>query len=205
MSVRRRLIRIRRNNTATANTAVNVADLAVAKSDTPDPVNAGSNIGYSLTLVNNGPASASTVALSDPTPANTTFVSMNQVSGPAFTLTTPAVGATGTVTATTGTLAAGGSAVFTLVVNVNPATASGTTISNTATATSTTSDPVPGNNSATATTTVSAGADLSITKTPNQGPPYGTSSALTYTISVTNAGPTAASTGVGVVDPFLRA
>jgi hypothetical protein len=56
------------------------------------------------------------VSLSDPIPANTTFVSFAQTSGPAFTLTSPPVGGTGgtrnltvfQVNATTGSLASGG-------------------------------------------------------------------------------------------------
>lgn len=181
------------NNTATANTVVNTADLAVAKSDTPDPVAAGSNISYTLTIVNNGPASASNVTLSDSVPANTTFVSMVQTSGPAFTLTTgPA-----TESATIATFAPGASATFTLVVNVN-AGASGT-ITNTATATSASTDPIPGNNSATATTTITPStADLAISKTSGSGVVTpGTN--VTYTITVTNGGP-ATATGVSVVD-----
>ena len=176
------------NNTSTANTVVNTADLAVAKSDTPDPVAAGSNINYTLTLTNNGPASASTVVLSDNTPANTTFVSMTQVSGPAFTLSAPAAGGTGLVTASAATLAAGGSAVFTLVLHVNAATPNGSTITNTASVSTTTTDPVPGNNSATATTTVNAAADLSLTKTDSPDPvTAGTN--ITYALTLTNNGP----------------
>ena len=41
-----------------------------------------------------------TFSLTDNVPTNTTFVSMSQTAGPAFTLNTPAVGATGTATAT---------------------------------------------------------------------------------------------------------
>ena len=178
------------NNSATATTAVIArADLSVTKSDAPDPVNAGENITYTIDVANAGPSDAQTVSLSDATPANTTFVSITQAAGPAFTCTSPAVGGTGTVTCGIATFAAGASASFSLVVNVNATTPDGTTISNTATMSSGTTDNVPGNNSAMATTTtVNAGADLSVTKTgPAEG---GAGIDITYTITVTNPGPT---------------
>ena len=187
------------NNSATTTTKVKKqADLAVTKSDAPDPVNAGENITYAIDVANAGPSDAQNVSLSDATPANTTFVSITQTAGPAFTCTSPALGGTGTVTCTIATFAAGASASFTLVVNVNANTPNGTTICNTATMSSSTTDNVPGNNSASATTTVDAvadaGADLSVTKT---GPAeQGAGLDITYTITVTNPGPTDAASVV---------
>ena len=63
-----------------------------------------------------------------------------------------------------GTIAAGGNATITVTGTVNPATADGAVLSNTATVSSSTTDPVEGNNSDTETTAVIARADLSITK-----------------------------------------
>src|SRR6266852_4573162 len=184
------------NNSATATTTVNnAADLSVTKTDTPDPVNAGANITYTLTLTNNGPSPAQSVSLTDSTPANTTFVSVMQTSGPGSSITSPAVGGTGTITANIVTLAAGATATYTLVVNVNAA-ATGT-ISNTASVTSTTADPNAANNSATATTTIN-GADLAIAKSAGAGP-FVAGGNVNYTITVTNNGPLTA-TGVTVVD-----
>ena len=60
--------------------------------------------------------------MTDVVPANTTFVSDAQTSGPTFTFTNPAVGGTGTITGTIGTLALGASASFTVVVLVSPST-----------------------------------------------------------------------------------
>ena len=85
-------------------------------------------------------------------PANTTFVSDAQTSGPAFNLTSPAAGGTGTITGTIGTLASGASASFTVVVLVSPSTPAGTTITNTAGVTAATVDPNLANNSQTVTT-----------------------------------------------------
>ncbi|HYS54128.1 MAG TPA: DUF11 domain-containing protein, partial [Thermoanaerobaculia bacterium] len=135
------------------------------------------------------------VSLTDSTPANTTFVSVMQTSGPGSSITSPAVGGTGTITANIVTLAAGATATYTLVVNVNAA-ATGT-ISNTASVTSTTADPNAANNSATATTTIN-GADLAIAKSAGAGP-FVAGGNVNYTITVTNNGPLTA-TGVTVVD-----
>jgi uncharacterized repeat protein (TIGR01451 family) len=112
------------------------ADLSVTKADSPDPVIAGSNLTFAITLTNSGPSDAVVVALSDLIPANATFVSFAQASGPAFTLTSPPVGGTGVVEASAAGLASGATATFQLVVNVSAATPDGSTITSTATVTS---------------------------------------------------------------------
>ena len=129
------------------------ADLSIVMVDSPDPVNAGSNITYAITLSNAGPTNASTVTVTDAVPAGTTFVSLSAVAG--WSCTTPAVGATGTISCANSSLAVG-DAGFTLVVNVNPSTAGGTILSNTASVTSTASDTVLTNNSASASTLVNS-------------------------------------------------
>jgi uncharacterized repeat protein (TIGR01451 family) len=126
------------------------ADVSVTKSETPNPVAPGDNVTYTLTVRNNDTSDAAGVSLTDAVPLNTTFVSAAQISGPAFTLTTPAVGGTGNFVATIGTLAANASATFVVVEQVDSELAGGTTISNTATVTSTSSDTDQANNSATA-------------------------------------------------------
>jgi uncharacterized repeat protein (TIGR01451 family) len=143
------------NNSSTILTSIAVqADLAVSKTDLPDPVLAGGDVTYTITVSNAGPSDAQNVSLSDVIPANTTFVSAMQTSGPAFVLTKPPVGGTGTFTATASTLAAGASATFTLVVNVNSGVAQGSVITNTATASTTTPDPNAANDSDIETTMV---------------------------------------------------
>jgi uncharacterized repeat protein (TIGR01451 family) len=181
------------NNSATATTTVGAgsADLSITKTGAPDPVVSGSNLTYTITATNAGPSSAATVALDDTLPAGTTFVSLSSPGG--WSCTTPAVGAAGTVSCSIATLAAG-SAVFTLIVAVDPAATPGTVLSNTATVSTTTTDPTPGNNSATTTTLVGTGsADLSITKTAAPEP-VNAGSNLTYTVTVANAGPSNAIT-----------
>src|SRR5439155_7694393 len=67
----------------------------------------------------------------------------------------------------------------------------GGTITNTATVSAATSDPNPANNTATASTTVIASADLSITKSDAPDPVIA-GGTLTYTLTVSNGGPSTA-------------
>jgi uncharacterized repeat protein (TIGR01451 family)/uncharacterized repeat protein (TIGR02543 family) len=129
------------------------ADLALTKTDAPDPVLAGQNLTYTLTVTNNGPSTAANAVLDDTIQAPTTFQSLTAPAG--WTCTTPAVGSTGMVHCSTASLAASATASFTLVVKV-PGSAAGTTLSNTATTFSATADPNAANNSATATTPVTS-------------------------------------------------
>jgi uncharacterized repeat protein (TIGR01451 family) len=185
------------NNASTATTAVVArADLAVTKSDSPDPVIAGTNLTYSITLINNGPSDAQNVSLSDTLPANTRFQSFNAPAG--WTTVTPPVDGSGTVTATRATLAFGTpSQAFTLVVRVCPEVLCNATVSNTASGTATTIDPDPSNNSPTATTSVRTQSDLSITK--SAAPIAVAGCTAEFTITVSNAGPSN-SAGTTVTD-----
>jgi uncharacterized repeat protein (TIGR01451 family) len=123
--------------------ALGPADLGISMNDAPDPITAGSNLTYSITISNAGPGTASSVTVADVLPAGVTFVS-----------STPSQGScTGTTTLSCnlGNIANAGSATIALVVKpINGNSA----LSNTATVTASTPDPVPGNNSATATTAV---------------------------------------------------
>ena len=177
------------NNTSTV-TSVSAAeaDVSVTKTVAAGPVLAGNTVAYTITVSNAGPSDSQTVALSDVVPANTTFVSDAQLSGPAFTLTNPAVGGTGTISGTIGTLASGASASFSVVVLVSPSTPAGTTIANTATVTAATADPNLANNTSTVTSLSAAEADVSVTKTTAAGPAIA-GSTVAYTITVSNAGP----------------
>ena len=142
------------------------ADLAITKSG-PATANPGSNLSYTIRVMNNGPSDAQSVVMLDDLPSGTTFVSLSQTAGPAFSCTTPAVGAAGTVSCTIATLVSGGDATFTLVLQT-----AGANVSNTATVTSATPDPSPANNSATSTTEINT-ADVSITQTGSAATPYG--------------------------------
>ena len=179
------------NNSATATTTVAAsADLSVTKTDSPDPVIAGNNLTYTITVANAGPSNAAAASLADSLPAGTTFVSLASAGG--WSCTTPAVGASGNISCTNASFAPG-NAVFTLVVKVGASVAAATVLSNTATVATTTTDPNAANNSATATTTVGASADLSLTLT-NAPNPVLAGNNLTYTLTAGNAGPSSAPT-----------
>jgi len=172
------------NNSATASTTVNgVADLAVTKADSPDPVRAGNNLTYTVTVTNNGPNNATNVVLTDTLPANSTFVSATPSQG-----TCPApVG--GVLTCNLGTTNNGANATVTIVVT--PQAAAVPAISGTASVTATESDSNLADNSATQPTTVQPQADLAVTKT-DAPDPVRVGSNLTYTVTVSNGGPSAA-------------
>lgn len=166
---------------------VSRADVSVTVSDTPDPVTAGGSLVYGLTALNAGPSNAATVVVSDVLPAEVTFVS-----APGCTY---AAGTT-TVSCAAGTLAPGGSASFSVTVQVGPAVTG--TITDTATVTTATADSNSGNDSDTEITTVAVIADLAATKVAGvaTATPGGT---LTYTLGVSNAGPSTA-TNVQITD-----
>jgi uncharacterized repeat protein (TIGR01451 family) len=177
------------------------ADLSITKMDSPDPVNAGDNITYTLTVTNNSSTTAAeNVTVSDAIPVNTTLFSVGAApSGWTRTDSTANGSSTGTITfSKTTSLPASGTATFTITVKVDSGADNNSTISNTATVASTTRDDTSGNNSATATTTVRRPADLSLSKTVNNATPN-VNENVTFTITVSNAGPFAA-TNVSVRD-----
>jgi uncharacterized repeat protein (TIGR01451 family) len=153
----------------------------LTKTGTPDPVETGGNLTYTLTASNNQGTDLEEAALSDPLPAGTTFVSLAAPAG--FTCTTPAVGATGTVSCDAIPFAPG-SAVFTLVLQVGPTIPGGTTLDNLASLTVTDN----GRNStqtASASSNVVSPAAVTATKTVSgflqPGGP------VTYTVVLTNS------------------
>jgi large repetitive protein len=170
-----------------ANTAQ--IDLAITKSDSPDPVVAGNQLTYTVVATNNGPSAATGVAVTDPLPASVTYVSGSSTQG-SVTCTS------GNLTATIGNLASGASATITFTATVAPGTTG--TITNTATVRGNEPESNTANNTATAVTTVNSQVDLAITKsgTPN---PVKAGNQLTYTLTTTNNGPSNA-TGVTIVD-----
>jgi uncharacterized repeat protein (TIGR01451 family) len=65
------------------------ADVAVVLSDNPDPVSAGTQLTYTATVNNGGPADAQNVSLSLPLPAGTSFVSASPSPGGTCTHVSP--------------------------------------------------------------------------------------------------------------------
>jgi uncharacterized repeat protein (TIGR01451 family) len=177
------------NNSSTVSTTVTPsADLAITKTG-PATVVAGSNVSYSLAVVNNGPSDAASVSVADTLPAGVTFVS---ASGTGWTCTNAG---DVSATCTSATLAAGATAPTIAVVVTAPSQA--VSLSNTASVSSTTSDPNAANNTSVASTTVTASADLGVTKS---GPASVVAGAdVAYALDVTNNGPSDAA-GVLVTD-----
>jgi len=128
---------------------VGEADLAITKTDSPDPVITGNDLTYTVTVNNNGPDTATSVTVTDNLPAETTFVSCSSTGGGVCG------GSGNNRTVTFASLASGQSETITFVANVSCSVADGTAISNTASVSSFTPDPDVANNSATASTTAS--------------------------------------------------
>jgi uncharacterized repeat protein (TIGR01451 family) len=179
--------------------AVSSADLAITKTDLPDPVIAGNLLTYTLNARNNGTGPAAFIQMNDSVPAGTTFVSLAAPAG--WTCTTPAAGGTGPINCTKDTMAVNETAAFSLVVRVDACATVGAQISNTATISSTTADPVNNNNSATETTTVNRSSDLATTKTGAPGNVIAGNGLITYSITTTNNGPSCAE-NVQLSDPL---
>jgi uncharacterized repeat protein (TIGR01451 family) len=146
------------NSTVVSTTATTTADVAVAISASPDPVNVGSTVTYSILVRNDGPGSASNVTLVHALPPEVHFVSCNA--------TTAGVcgGSLNERIVTFPSLQSGGSASVILVASVDPGIASGTLMKSTASVYSLTTDTNYGNNSGTATTTarVNCVSDLAV-------------------------------------------
>lgn len=122
------------------------ADLHMTKTALPNLVEAGSNISYTLTVANQGPAAAANVTVTDDLPEGTTFISCSSTGGGACS----GVGRNRTISF--GSLEAGASATITLVARINGSASGGSVVRNTATVSGATADPNQANNSATATT-----------------------------------------------------
>ena len=131
---------------ACATAGAGTANLGVTNVDSPDPSQTGSVIGYTITVTNSGPDTATGVTLEDTLTASVQFISAGPSQGSCSATTT-------TVTCSLGTIANGGLA--TVSIFVAPTTAG--SVSNTATVSAAQTDPVSANNTATATTTVNAG------------------------------------------------
>jgi uncharacterized repeat protein (TIGR01451 family) len=167
-------------------TALDQTDVGVSVSDSPDPVTAGTDLTYTITVSNAGTSDATGVQLTDPIPAGTSFASASD----GGTLSS------GIVTWSIGTIAAGGSVTRTLVVHVGSDRTSALT--DAAHVTTTSTDPNGANDSATANTAVVTSADLSIAKSDSTDP-VGAGENLTYTLDVANGGPSDAA-GLVVTD-----
>jgi uncharacterized repeat protein (TIGR01451 family) len=141
------------NNTATVTTVVaspTQADVSIVKTASPEPVDQGTNLAYTLTVKNAGPAVAQSVAVTDVIPAQVTYTSVFTTIG-----SCSYTSASTTVSCNLGNLSVGSAAIIT--INVTAATfSSSSQPSNTATVSSSTSDPNSANNTSSVTSTIQA-------------------------------------------------
>jgi uncharacterized repeat protein (TIGR01451 family) len=174
------------NNSATLELFVKplTTDLAVALTATPPSAVLGSTLTYSLSLINNGPSIADGVIVTNVLPPSVSIVSATTSQGRIDTYSNLLVCSFGTVVNN-------GQASATISVVPN---AEGTIVA-TATATGNQFDPNTGNNVSSVSTVVGPSADLalSLIASPN---PVVLRSNLTYTITITNSGPSLSSSVV---------
>lgn len=171
-------------------TAAAEADMAVTKTDTPDPVFLVGLLTYDIFVTNNGPQTATNATAVDTLPGTVNFVSASVDQG-----TFSVVG--GVVTFDIGTMTSG-SLVHAQIVVIPTVVG---TITNNVAVSAAEHDPVPDNNQTSVTTQVilaQEGTDLAVTKTADLTT-VTAGQDLTYTIGVTNLGPDEG-TSVTVVD-----
>ncbi len=172
----------------TSNTVVTevqtLADVSITKSG-PATVIAGESLTYTLTVSNGGPSDAQAVLVSDALPAELTGELFCTYSAPATDCDAEDAW---TGSTTLATLAADATIKIKITADVPANVADGTELSNFATADSTTDDDDEDNNTSnTVVTEVQTLADVSITKSGPATVIAGES--LTYTLTVSNGGP----------------
>lgn len=174
------------NNSATTTTTVSpLADLSIVKTANPSPVHAGAQLIYTLVITNNGPSTATNIIVTDNVPACFSTPEYSTNAGLTWNPWTSSVNI--------GSLASGLSS--TVLLRGTVCTNGTSSITNTATVSSDTDDPNLSNNTSTTTTNITPVSDLAITKQANPEP-VDVGSQLTYTLVITNNGP---STANGIV------
>ncbi len=185
------------NNSATVTTHVEtLADLAITKTASPDPVVAGDAITYTLQITNHGPSDAHQVVVHDTIGdgmSEPLYSVDNGNSWHAWTGTYDVAHLSGTLP--------GNASVAILIRAIVHADVTDA-ISNTATVEAQTPDPDMDNNRASVTTQVEPKADLAITKTASPDPVVA-GETITYTLNIHNHGPSDAR-GMMVTDMLIN-
>jgi uncharacterized repeat protein (TIGR01451 family) len=183
------------DNTASEVTTLEAsADLSLTKTASPDPVVAGDELTYTITVANAGPSDAADVVVSDPLPSGTTFVSASE----------GGTVSAGIVTWSIASIASGSSLTLTLVVRIADDLEG--LLTNVASVSSAITDPDPTDDTGSVSVVVDGPAppktepvaDLSVDKVADDDTPA-VGQVVSYTITVSNAGP-AHATGVAVMD-----
>jgi len=170
------------NNTATAPLTVFAsADLSLAKTAHAGLVLSGTPVTYTLTISNDGPSDAPGVTVIDELPKGTSYISSDGALCSRHARTIECVLAS--------PLQAGTSTIITLVLGIN--TEVNGPLTNIAEVSSDIPDNSPDNNVGSVTIIVNGQADLSLVKTASSGDVLA-GGRLTYTLTVNNAGPSAA-------------
>ena len=192
------------------------SDLSIAKTDNVGGTfNATSNntsggtivpgqdndVTFTIVVTNNGPSTAVGQTVTDSDLTSITGLvseSWSAVASSGSSIVTGSSG-TGTNIASTVTLLPGGTATYTVLAVIHPDPAATAAISNTATVAVPTGDTTPANNTSTDTLTLPPQANLTISKTDNVNNTLSSDETVTYTITISNSGPSSVS-GVSVSD-----
>lgn len=197
------------DSNATSHLVNNIANLTLIKTASPPAVTAGAGaaggrITYTLGWGNSGPDSGIEVFITDVIPANT--LGVGTVSAPGFDCNGAAVAPGATLTCrATGPIAPNATGVISYSVDVPSGTPQGTIVGNVANIGTFTNplgsfDPDSSTNTTVPTQTlVNTRADLGITKVTNNASPVVGGAAFSYTLVVTNNGPSDA-LGIIVTD-----
>lgn len=175
------------NNAITEDvTVVPVADLEITISDAPDPVDAAQSFVYTLTILNNGPSMATGIEVTNTLPSDVDFVS---ALGADWSCTND--GNFNVITCDfSDELVEGETSIIEITV---VAPDDGVSLNNSAVVASPITDFDLSNNSDSEVTVVGPVADLSV-EVSGAPDPVDATEALTYTVSVQNDGPSAATT-----------
>ncbi len=182
------------NNTASAEVQVETAaDLQLTKTAAPSDVDVGGEVTYTLLATNAGPDTVKGATVTDTLPTGETYLSNDAGCSDAGQ----------TVSCALGDMPDQATHTIQIVVQIEHSLAA-QTVTNVAEATSETPDPDEANNKAQAEVSVAPAADLGLTKTvaiEGEGTTLALPGKATYTLTVQNAGPDAA-TEVIVSDPL---
>jgi len=180
------------DNTASATTTIvpsTTADLSVGVSESPNPAYLGETLRYNVSFANEGPGNATNTTVTDQLPAGLTFV-------PGQSDQSCAADANDLVTCSFGTTWVRSVGELTIAAQAHAAGS----YTNSVSIRSDQADTTPSDNSATVMTQVLPSSDLSVTNvgSPN---PIAAGHKLTFTVTITNFGPSAA-TGVSLTDTW---